>query len=116
LILGSLCKNIGITHSIEVRNPNTLALFMHMHIPILRIDEYNNNNLSLLRAKIRELHPVHSASLRALLRHLFRVASHSDKNGARVNLLSAMFYGYILGYYQVYEGGNNVKARCIDLL
>ncbi|KAN0140317.1 Rho GTPase activation protein [Lactarius tabidus] len=72
-------------------------------------DEYNNNNLSLLRAKIRELHPVHSASLRALLRHLFRVASHSDKNGARVNLLSAMFYGYILGYYQVYEGGNNVK-------
>jgi hypothetical protein len=74
----SLCKNIDITHSIEVSNPNTLAHFMHMHILMSRIDEYTKNNFSLLRSKIRELHPVHRASLEALLRHLLRVASHSQ--------------------------------------
>ncbi|KAN0140318.1 Rho GTPase activation protein, partial [Lactarius tabidus] len=73
-------------------------------------DEYKNNNISLLRSKIRELHPVHSASLKALLQHFFRVASHSDKNGATVKILSAMFYKYILSFGPVYECGCEVKA------
>jgi hypothetical protein len=82
-----------------------------------RIDEYNNNNLSLLRWKIRELHPVHRASLRALLRHLFLVASHSDNNAATVKTLSFLFYRHVLGFYSVTDdGGQIVKARCINLL
>jgi hypothetical protein len=52
-----------------------------------RIDKYTKNNFSLLRSKIRELHPVHRASLEALLRHLLHVASHSD-NGMTVKELS----------------------------
>jgi hypothetical protein len=80
------------------------------------IDEYNYENLSLLRLKIRELHPVHRASLRALLLHLFRVASHSDNNGATVKLLSLLFRGYVLGVYMVFESCGEMKACCIDLL
>jgi hypothetical protein len=116
LSLNSLHKNIGITHSTEVSNPNTLALFMQIHILMPCIDEYNNKNLSLLRTKIRELHPVHRASLRALLRHLFLVASHSDNNAATVKFLSCLFYGHVLGFYLVYEGGKEVKVRYIDSL
>jgi hypothetical protein len=116
LSLSSLCKNVGITRCIEVGEPNTLALFMHMHILMPRKDEYKHNNFSLLRSKIRELHPVHKASLRALLRHLFRVASHSDKNGPPVKNLSFVFYEHVLGFYSALEGGINLKARCIALL
>jgi hypothetical protein len=116
LSLNSLHKNIGITHRIEVSNPITLALFMPMHILMPCVDEYKNNNISLLRSKIRELHPVHSASLKALLQHFFRVASHSDKNGATVKILSLLFYKYILSFGPVYECGCEVKARYIDLL
>ncbi|KAH9037702.1 hypothetical protein EDB84DRAFT_1675592 [Lactarius hengduanensis] len=41
---------------------------------------YTVNDCSVLRSRIRELHPVHRASLEAVLLHLFRVAPHSDKN------------------------------------
>jgi hypothetical protein len=88
---------------------------MHMHILMPCIDEYKHNNFSLLRTKICELHPVHRASLRALLRHLFLVA-HSDSNAATVKLLSVLFYEHVLGSYPVHEGGNEVKVRCIDSL
>jgi hypothetical protein len=71
--------------------------------------------LSLLLSKIRELHPVHRASLEALLRHLFYVASHSDKNGMSVKVLSTQLYHYVFGGTQVLERGINAKACCIDL-
>ncbi|KAN0140320.1 hypothetical protein V8E53_002216 [Lactarius tabidus] len=47
--------------------------------------------------KIRELHPVHRASLDALLRHLLHVASHSD-NRMTVEELSSIFRRSIFGY------------------
>ncbi|KAH9041938.1 hypothetical protein EDB84DRAFT_1559528 [Lactarius hengduanensis] len=49
---------------------------------------YTENDFSLWRSKIRELHPVHRASLGALLRHLLRVSSHSDKNAMTVEALA----------------------------
>ncbi|KAN0140324.1 hypothetical protein V8E53_002220 [Lactarius tabidus] len=49
--------------------------------------KYTKDNFSLLRSKIRELQPVHRASLGALLRHLSHVASHSD-NKLTVKALS----------------------------
>ncbi|KAH8989369.1 Rho GTPase activation protein [Lactarius hatsudake] len=52
---------------------------------------YAKNGFSLLRSKIRELPPVQRASLEALLRHLLRVSSHSDKNGMTVKSLAANF-------------------------
>ena len=88
---------------------------MHMHIIMSRIDKYTKDNFSLLRSKIRELHPVHRASLKALLRHLLKVASHSDKNGMTVETLSSHLCGYILGFNTVTADGIHVKARHIDL-
>ena len=82
---------------------------------MLHIDKYINNNFSLLRSKIRGLHPVHRESLEALLRHLWNVASHSDKNRLTVKDLAFEFCYFVLGYDLESEDGNSLKARCIDL-
>ncbi|KAH9037706.1 RhoGAP domain-containing protein [Lactarius hengduanensis] len=52
---------------------------------------YTENDCSVLRSRIRELHPVHRASLEVLLRHLLRVASHSDSNAMTVEALAGQF-------------------------
>ena len=72
-------------------------------------------NFSLLRSKIRELHPVHRSSLEALLRHFSRVASYSDTNGVTVNAFTSRFsYAFLRG--NVLQGCVYIKARCVDLL
>ena len=64
--------------------------------------------------KIRELHPVHRASLGALLRHLFHVASHSDINGMTVEMLADKFCFAVLRGDEVVKEGVDVKVHCID--
>jgi hypothetical protein len=64
---------------------------MHIRILMLRLASYTENNLSYFRSKIRELHPVQRASLGALLQHLLRVASHSEKNEMTVTALATHF-------------------------
>ncbi len=80
-----------------------------------RIARYTENDFSLLRSKIRELHPVHRAPLGALLRHLLHVASHSDKNAMTVKALAAEFRYDVLRGNDVLQDGVDVKARCNDL-
>ncbi|KAF8265573.1 hypothetical protein EI94DRAFT_1804224 [Lactarius quietus] len=65
------------------------------------------NDFSLLQPKIRELHPVHWATLEALLQHLLRVVSHSDTNGMTVEVLSTWFCYPVLCGDEVLEGGVN---------
>ena len=89
---------------------------MYIHTLISCIARYTENDFSLLRSKIRQLHPVHRASLGALLRHLLRVASHSDKNTLTVEALAALFRYPVLRGHQVVQDGVQVKARCIDFL
>ncbi|KAI9456966.1 Rho GTPase activation protein [Lactarius psammicola] len=72
---------------------------------------YTGNDLSVLRSKIRELHPVQRASLGALSRHLLRVASHSDKNAMTVEVLLAKFSYAVLRGNVVLQEGIHVKAR-----
>ncbi|KAI9429810.1 Rho GTPase activation protein, partial [Lactarius indigo] len=72
---------------------------------------YTENDCSVLRSKIRELHPVHRASLEALLRHLLRVASHSDVNAMTVKALSTQFSYPVLRGNEVLQDGVHVKAR-----
>ena len=79
------------------------------------IDKYMKDDFSLLRSKIRELHPVHRASLEALLCHLLNVASHSDKN-ITVKELASQFCHCVLGYDVITEDGNYLKVRCINAL
>ncbi|KAH9175092.1 hypothetical protein EDB89DRAFT_2138609 [Lactarius sanguifluus] len=70
---------------------------------------YTENDFSLWRSKIRELHPVHRASLGALLQHLLRVSSHSDKNAMTVKALAARFR------YAVLRGGQFLQDETLVL-
>jgi hypothetical protein len=79
-----------------------------------RIAIYTENEFSLLRSKICELHPVNKASLKYLLQHLFRVASFSDKNEMTVAVLATEFRYCVLRGSKVKESGH-AKARCINL-
>lgn len=78
-----------------------------------RIVRHTENNISLLRSKIRELPPVHRASLDILLQHLLLVAAHSDKNGMTVKALSSQLYQYVFGYDTAFTGEIDLKARCV---
>jgi hypothetical protein len=80
-----------------------------------RIAIYTENEFSLLRSKICELHPVNKASLQYLLRHLFWIASLSDKNEMTVEVLASEFRYVVLRGSKV-KDCVHAKARCIDLL
>ena len=78
---------------------------------------YTENEFSLLRSKICELNPVNKASLEYLLRHLFRVASLSDKNEMTVKALASQFRYDVLRGSKVKESVNaSAKARYITSL
>ncbi len=81
-----------------------------------RIARYTENDFSLLRSKTRELNPVQRASLEALLRHLFRVTSHSDKNAMTVTALVGRFSMAVLRGNEVSQDGVHVKACHNDFL
>ncbi|KAI9439449.1 Rho GTPase activation protein, partial [Lactarius psammicola] len=75
---------------------------------------YTGNDFSLLRSKIRELHPIQRASLGALSRHLLRVASHSDKNATTVGVLLAEFSYAVLRGNVVLQEGIHVKTLVME--
>ncbi|KAF8265569.1 hypothetical protein EI94DRAFT_1787398 [Lactarius quietus] len=76
--------------------------------------KYLENDFSLLRSKIGELHPVHRASLGALLRHLLRVASYSDQNLMTVEALAALFRYVVFRGNEVLEDGIHVKGLVLE--
>ncbi|KAN0140285.1 hypothetical protein V8E53_002181 [Lactarius tabidus] len=76
--------------------------------------KYPENNFSLLRTKIRELHPIHRATLGALLRHLLRVASHSDTNAMTVKELAATFRYAVLRGNDVLQDGVHIKGPVLE--
>ncbi|KAH9029686.1 hypothetical protein EDB85DRAFT_2147170 [Lactarius pseudohatsudake] len=75
---------------------------------------YTENDCFVLRSKICELHPVHRASLEALLRHLLRVSSHSDENAMTVKALAGQFCYTILRGNAVLEGGKLIMEDLIE--
>jgi hypothetical protein len=77
--------------------------------------KYPENDFLLLRTMIRELHPVHRASLGALLRHLLRVASYSDMNAMTVEELATWFRYVVLRGNDVLQDGVRIKVCFIDL-
>ncbi|KAH9175080.1 Rho GTPase activation protein [Lactarius sanguifluus] len=75
------------------------------------------NDLSLLRTKIRELHPVQRASLGALCQHLLRVAFHSNKNAMTVNALAAeLCYDVLRGDVVRHDGVDLKNLVMEDLI
>ncbi|KAH8977984.1 Rho GTPase activation protein [Lactarius akahatsu] len=75
---------------------------------------YTENDYSMLRSKIRELHSVHRVSLEALLRHLLRVASHSDVNAMTVKALATQFSYPVLRGNEVLQDGVHVKSLVLE--
>ncbi|KAH8984616.1 hypothetical protein EDB92DRAFT_2105912 [Lactarius akahatsu] len=75
---------------------------------------YAEHDLSLLRSKIGELHPVHRAALEAVLLHLLHVASHSAQNAMTVEALAAQFCYTILRGNAVLRDGVHVKHLVLE--
>ena len=60
----------------------------------------------LLRSKIRRLPPIHQATLKAVVEHLARVASHSEKNKMDSKNLAIVFGTVIFGEDEMPKGGD----------
>ncbi|KAF5375014.1 hypothetical protein D9758_000090 [Tetrapyrgos nigripes] len=72
---------------------------------------HHSNNFLLLRGKIRRLPPVHQATLRYLVEHLARVASHSEKNKMDAKNLAIVFGAVIFGEDQLPAGGDLLSVQ-----
>jgi hypothetical protein len=66
-------------------------------LDIFHSEEHLKNRFPLLKSKIRRLPPVHQATLKAVLEHLARVASHSATNKMDVRNLAIVFGTVIFG-------------------
>ncbi|KAF8264205.1 Rho GTPase activation protein [Lactarius quietus] len=78
--------------------------------------EYIQNDFSLYRSKIRELHPVNRASLGAPFQHLFLVSSHLPlhyKNAMTVTELAVEFTDCVL-HKQGDHFPNDVKIQVME--
>ncbi|KAI0080062.1 RhoGAP-domain-containing protein [Panus rudis PR-1116 ss-1] len=61
------------------------------------IEDQISKDFQLLRGKIRRLPPIHQATLKAIVEHLARVASHSEKNKMDAKNLAIVFGSVIFG-------------------
>ncbi|KAI0757346.1 RhoGAP-domain-containing protein [Daedaleopsis nitida] len=68
------------------------------------IDDHVATNFAFLRSKIRRLPPIHQATLKAIVEHLSRVASHSDKNKMDPKNLAIVFGSVIFGEDEMPKG------------
>lgn len=69
-----------------------------------RIVDHAANDFVVLRSKIRRLPGVHRASLKALVEHLSRIASHTDKNKMDAKNLAIVFSPVVFGEDEVPQG------------
>ncbi|TRM65964.1 hypothetical protein BD626DRAFT_194822 [Schizophyllum amplum] len=70
------------------------------------LNDHRANNFMLLKAKIRRLPLVHQGTLKAIVEHLHRVASHSEKNKMDPKNLAIVFGGVIFGEDDLPKGGD----------
>lgn len=68
------------------------------------IADHAANGFVVLRSKIRRLPGVHRASLKALVEHLSRVASHADKNKMDAKNLAIVFSPVVFGEDEIPQG------------
>ena len=68
------------------------------------IADHAANDFVVLRSKIRRLPGVHKASLKALVEHLSRVASHAAKNKMDAKNLAIVFSPVVFGEDEIPQG------------
>ena len=79
-------------------------------------DEHLANNFTLLRSKIRRLPQIHQATLKAIVEHLARIASHSDKNKMDAKNLAIVFGSVIFGEDEIPKGGDLLGMQAWKVL
>ena len=79
-------------------------------------DEHLANNFTLLRSKIRRLPQIHQATLKAIVEHLARIASHSDKNKMDPKNLAIVFGSVIFGEDEIPKGGDLLGMQAWKVL
>lgn len=82
---------------------NSSPLFMR-NLMSNHVANHAANGFVTLRSKIRRLPGVHKASLKALVEHLSRVASHSDKNKMDAKNLAIVFSPVVFGEDEIPQG------------
>lgn len=70
----------------------------------------------LLRSKMRRLPPVHQATVKAIVEHLARVVSHSEKNKMDPKNLAIVFGGVIFGEDEMPKGGDLLSVQTYKVL
>lgn len=82
-------------------------------LPCLRTvsEGHISNNFRLLRSKMRRLPPVHQATLKAIVEHLAKVASHSEKNKMDAKNLAIVFGTVIFGEDEIPKAGDLLSVQ-----
>ncbi|KAI8983411.1 hypothetical protein BD414DRAFT_81407 [Trametes punicea] len=76
-------------------------------------DEHAANNFAVLRSKMRRLPPVHQATLKAIVEHLAKVASHSEKNKMDARNLAIVFGSVIFGEEEMPKGADLLSVQSL---
>lgn len=79
--------------------------------PNLQTDEHAANNFSVLRSKMRRLPAIHQATLKALVEHLAKVASHAEKNKMDPRNLAIVFGSVIFGEDEMPKGADLLSVQ-----
>jgi len=64
---------------------------------------------------MRRLPQVHQATLKALVEHLARVVSHTDKNKMDAKNLAIVFGGMIFGDDEIPKGGDLLSVQSVKV-
>ncbi|KAF8225789.1 RhoGAP-domain-containing protein [Tricholoma matsutake] len=75
------------------------------------IVEHKSNNFMLLRSKMRRLPPVHQATLKAIVEHLARVVSLSEKSKMDAKNVAIVFGSVIFGEDEIPKGGDLLSVQ-----
>jgi hypothetical protein len=65
----------------------------------------------VLRSKMRRLPPVHQATLKAIVEHLARVVSFSERNKMDAKNVAIVFGGVIFGEDEMPKGGDLLSVQ-----
>ncbi|KAI0662467.1 RhoGAP-domain-containing protein [Cubamyces menziesii] len=76
-------------------------------------DEHAATNFAVLRSKMRRLPAIHQATLKALVEHLAKVASHSEKNKMDARNLAIVFGTVIFGEDEIQKGQDLLSVQSL---
>ena len=91
-------------------NNNVAVAVVPMASRPLCEEDHISTNFRLLRSKMRRLPPVHQATLKAIVEHLAKIASHSDKNKMDAKNLAIVFGSVIFGEDDMMPKGGDLLS------